>query len=98
MKIGTGALPPVGTFVTSYRIFPFVGLIHAGHAWRPQEAEVEQVLELSLADLVHGHEHKRLIRRGVPIRTPTYTVGEHFIWGATARIVEHLLQRLRPLI
>jgi len=93
-----GALPPVGTFVTSYRIVPFVGLIQAGHAWRPQEAEVEQVLELSLAALVHGYEHKRLMRRGVPIKTPTYTVGAHFVWGATARIVEHLLQRLRPLL
>jgi 8-oxo-dGTP pyrophosphatase MutT (NUDIX family) len=93
-----GALPPVGTFVTSYRIFPFVGMIQAGHAWRPQQTEVEQVLELSLEDLVRGHEHKRLMRRGVPIRTPTYTVGEHFVWGATARIVEHLLERLAPLL
>ena len=93
-----GALPPVGTFVTSYRIHPFVGLIQPGHAWRPQETEVERVLELSVADLVSGHEHKRLIRRGVPIRTPTYTVGEHFVWGATARIVEDLLRRLRPLL
>ena len=25
-----GALPPVGTFVTGYRIFPFVGLIESG--------------------------------------------------------------------
>ena len=93
-----GALPPVGTFVTSYRIFPFVGLIQAGHRWRPQESEVAQVLELPLADLVRGHEHKRLVRRGVPIRTPTYTVGDHFVWGATARIVEHLLSRLEPLL
>jgi 8-oxo-dGTP pyrophosphatase MutT (NUDIX family) len=93
-----GALPPVGTFVTSYRIFPFVGLIEPGHTWLPQETEVEQVLELSLADLVRGHEHKRLIRRGVPIRSPTYTVGEHFVWGATARILEHLLGRLAPLL
>lgn len=93
-----GALPPVGTFVTSYRIFPFVGLIQAGHRWRPQRSEVAQVLELSLADLVRGHEHKRLMRRGVPIRAPTYTVGDHFVWGATARIVEHLLERLRPLL
>jgi len=93
-----GALPPVGTFVTSYRIFPFVGVIASGHAWRPQETEVAQVLELSLADLVRGHEHKRLIRRGVPIRSPTYPVGEHFVWGATARILEHLLARLEPLL
>ena len=93
-----GALPPVGTFVTGYRIFPFVGVIQAGHAWRPQETEVAEVLELSLADLVRGFEHKRLIRRGVPIRTPTYTVEGHFVWGATARIVEDLLKRVAPLL
>ena len=42
-----GALPPVGTFVTGYRIFPFVGLIEPGQAWRPQATEVEQVLEFT---------------------------------------------------
>ena len=93
-----GALPPVGTFVTSYRVHPFVGLIEAGRAWAPQETEVAQVLELSLPDLVRGHEDRRLLRRGVPVKMPTYTVGEHFVWGATARIVQHLLRRLEPLL
>ena len=93
-----GALPPVGTFVTGYRIFPFVGVISAGHAWRPQESEVAEVLELSLTDLTRGYESRRLIRRGVPIRTPTYTVDGHLVWGATARIVQQLLTRLEPLL
>jgi hypothetical protein len=93
-----GALPPVGTFVTSYRVFPFVGWIDPGYEWRLQEAEVEQLLELSLPDLVRGYESKRLIRKGVPIKTPTYTVDGHIVWGATARIVEHLLGRLAPLL
>jgi 8-oxo-dGTP pyrophosphatase MutT (NUDIX family) len=93
-----GALPPVGTFVTGYRVFPFVGLIEPDRVWVPQETEVAQVLELSLSDLVRGHEHKRLTRRGVPIKTPTYTVDGHLVWGATARIVAHLLARLEPLL
>jgi hypothetical protein len=37
---------------------------------------------------------RRLVRRGVPIRTPTYVVGEHMIWGATARILSDFLERL----
>ena len=78
-----GALPPVGTFVTGYRVFPFVGWIQDGNEWTPQETEVEQVLELSLPDLVRGYESKRLIRKGVPIKTPTYTVDGHLVWGAT---------------
>ena len=93
-----GALPPVGTFVTSYRIFPFVGRIQEQHVWTPQESEVARVLEFSLADLVHGHEMKRLVRKGVPIKTPTYTVEGHLVWGATARIVQSLLERLAPLL
>jgi 8-oxo-dGTP pyrophosphatase MutT (NUDIX family) len=93
-----GALPPVGTFVTRYRVFPFVGLVEPDRVWVPQETEVAQVLELSLADLVRGHEHKRLVRRGVPIKMPTYTVDGHFVWGATARIVADLLERLDPLL
>jgi 8-oxo-dGTP pyrophosphatase MutT (NUDIX family) len=93
-----GALPPTGTFVTSYKIHPFVGVIEPGHAWTPQPSEVEEVLELSLPDLLAGYEMKRLIRRGLPIKTPAYTVGENLIWGATARIVQSLLERLAPLV
>ena len=93
-----GALPPVGTFVTGYRVFPFVGRIEAGHRWTLEPHEVEEVLELSLRALVEGFEMQRLLRKGVPIKTPTYTVGRHFVWGATARIVQHLVERLRPLL
>jgi 8-oxo-dGTP pyrophosphatase MutT (NUDIX family) len=93
-----GALPPVGTFVTGYCIYPFVGTIRPGRAWTPQEAEVAQVLEFSLHDLVRGHSMKRLLRKGVPIKTPTYTVDGHLVWGATARIVQSLLERVGPLL
>jgi 8-oxo-dGTP pyrophosphatase MutT (NUDIX family) len=93
-----GALPPVGTFVTGYRVFPFVGIVEGGQAWRPQASEVAQVLEFTLADLVAGHEMQRLLRKGVPIKTPTYTVDGHLVWGATARIVQSLLERLEPVL
>ena len=93
-----GALPPTGTFVTGYRIHPFVGVIKPGHAWTPQPTEVEIVLELSIPDLLRGYEQKRLVRKGVPFKTPTYTVDGNLVWGATARIVQHLLEALRPVL
>ncbi len=93
-----GALPPTPTIVTSYRIHPFVGVIRPGHAWVPQPSEVEAVLELSLPALVRGHAMKRLVGKGVPFKTVTYTVDEHLVWGATARIVESLLDRVEPLL
>src|SRR5437773_399338 len=69
-----GALPPVGTFVTGYKIHPYVGLIEPGHEWTLSPNEVEVILELSLPDLIAGFEMKRLLKKGVPIKTPTYTV------------------------
>ena len=93
-----GALPPVSTVVTNYTIYPFVGLIEPGGTFRPNPEEVDAVVELSLPDLVSGFEKRRLIRRGVPIKTDTYTVDGNFIWGATARILGQLLERLKPLL
>jgi 8-oxo-dGTP pyrophosphatase MutT (NUDIX family) len=89
-----GALQPTPTFVTDYAIYPFVGLIAPGFAWVLAEEEVGQVLELPLARLRAGHGRPRLIRRGLPFRTDVYDVDGHRVWGATARIVADLLDRI----
>ena len=93
-----GALAPTPTVVTNYAIYPFVGTIESGRRWRPSAAEVAEVLELSLPHLLEGHSRKRLIRRGVPFRTDVYESGGHLIWGATARILSDLFERLEPLL
>jgi 8-oxo-dGTP pyrophosphatase MutT (NUDIX family) len=89
-----GALPPVSTFVTSYKVHPFVGLIPERLELRPNPAEVEAVLRLSLDDLAAGYGKRRVVRRGMPFRGDTYVVDGHLIWGATARILAELLRRL----
>jgi 8-oxo-dGTP pyrophosphatase MutT (NUDIX family) len=93
-----GALQPTPTIATGYAIYPFVGLIEPGLAWTLSAREVAQVLELALDDLAAGYARRRLLRRGVPIRTDTYVVGDDLIWGATARILADLLQRIGPLL
>jgi 8-oxo-dGTP pyrophosphatase MutT (NUDIX family) len=93
-----GALPPVSTFATGYVVYPQVGVIKRGHEWVAQPSEVAAVLELSLPTLRDGHEMKRLVRRGVPFRTVTYTADGHFVWGATARILQALLERLESVL
>jgi len=92
-----GALPPIGTFVTSFKVHPFVGLIGDELEFEPSPAEVETVLAFRVEQLDRGFAMRRLVRRGVPIRTPTYLIDDHLIWGATARILAELLQRLRRL-
>jgi 8-oxo-dGTP pyrophosphatase MutT (NUDIX family) len=89
-----GALQPTPTFVTDYAIYPFVGLIEPGFEWVPEVAEVGRVLELSLESVRRGYARRRLVRRGIPFRTDTYEVDGQLIWGATARIVADLLERV----
>jgi 8-oxo-dGTP pyrophosphatase MutT (NUDIX family) len=92
-----GALAPTPTIATGYAIYPFVGLIAPGLAWTLSAREVAEVLELALEDLREGYGRRRLLRRGVPIRTDTYVVGDDLIWGATARILADLFDRLDSL-
>lgn len=93
-----GALQPTPTFVTNYAIYPFVGRIEPGFEWTLEAQEVAEVLELRLRDVRDGYARRRIVRRGVPFRTDTYQVGEEMIWGATARIVADLLDRVEPFL
>ena len=93
-----GELPAVATFVTGYVIHPFVGEIPPGLAWRVSEREVDAVIELPLEALRAGRARTRIERRGIAFETDAYIVDEHLIWGATARIVEHLLERAEELL
>ena len=89
-------LPTTSTFVTGYLIHPFVGRIPHPQELdlQPNPAEVETLLTFSLEVLRESYEIRRLVRRGVPIHTPTYEVEGHLIWGATARILGDLLARI----
>jgi 8-oxo-dGTP pyrophosphatase MutT (NUDIX family) len=93
-----GALQPTPTIATGYAVYPFVGLIEPGQTWELSPREVAEVLELPLAALSAGYGRRRLIRRGIPIRTDTYVVDDRLIWGATARILADLFDRLGPLL
>ena len=93
-----GALQPTPTIATGYAVYPFVGMIEPGRTWTLSAQEVAEVIEFSLRDLLDGYGRRRLVRRGVPIRTDTYVVDDHLIWGATARILSDLFDRVGPLI
>lgn len=93
-----GELAPVSTFVTNYLIHPFVGLVPAGLAWRVSVEEVDAVLELSARELRAGRTRTQMERRGISFETDAYIVAEHLIWGATARILDELLERLDTLL
>src|SRR5579859_99765 len=59
------ALPVVDTIATGFRVAPFLGRLRGPlQPWRRQETEVEEILEVRLADLLdpanHAVEHWQL--------------------------------------
>jgi 8-oxo-dGTP pyrophosphatase MutT (NUDIX family) len=92
-----GALQPTPTIATGYAVYPFVGLVEPGLEWTLSAREVDEVLEFRLADLRAGYRRERLLRRGIPFRTDVYVVDDQLIWGATARILADLLDRLEAV-
>ena len=89
-----GTLPTTSTFATNYVIHPFVATIPAGTAWTLSAKEVEEVLELPLAEVRAAKTITNIERRGITFQTDAYIVEGNVIWGATARILQHLFERL----
>ncbi|HMT04156.1 MAG: CoA pyrophosphatase [Solirubrobacterales bacterium] len=89
-----GALPPVGTFATSFRIQPIVGLVTGEARMIANPDEVAAILTFGFDDLLDSYSMRRLVRRGVPIRTPTFELDRHMIWGATARILTDFFHQI----
>jgi 8-oxo-dGTP pyrophosphatase MutT (NUDIX family) len=89
-----GELPTTATFATRYTIHPFVAQIPAGIAWRPSAREVDAVLELPLSEVQASAAKVPIERRGIKFETDAYVVREHTIWGATARVLANLFERL----
>jgi 8-oxo-dGTP pyrophosphatase MutT (NUDIX family) len=90
-----GELPPISTFATNYLIHPFVGQIAASQRWELSPREVDAVLELPLSELRESRTRTPIERRGIKFETDAYIPGGNVIWGATFRILEHLLERLQ---
>ena len=91
-----GELPRVSTFATGYLIHPFVAEIPEGLAWQLSPQEVESVLELPVEAVRDSATRTNIERRGITFETDAFIVDGNVIWGATARIIQLLLERLAP--
>jgi 8-oxo-dGTP pyrophosphatase MutT (NUDIX family) len=87
-----GALPPVHTFVSGILIVPFVGVLADGPSFRPNPGEIAEVLTFPLDALAAAETEVEWRRGGGVYRGYAYEMGDHTIWGATARILRSLLE------
>lgn len=90
-----GALPPHET-VTNYQVVPVLGRVTAAFEDRPEAGEVAEVFRVPLAHLTRLENYRIEGRRWQGRRREFYVVpyGPYYIWGATARILQSLAQRI----
>jgi 8-oxo-dGTP pyrophosphatase MutT (NUDIX family) len=92
-----GALDPHET-VTGFTVAPFVGLVAPGFRPAIDPAEVAEVFEVPAAfalDPANFQVHAR-VWQGRERRYYVLPWGPHYIWGATARILRTLADRMAP--
>jgi 8-oxo-dGTP pyrophosphatase MutT (NUDIX family) len=92
-------LPIIETLATGFRVAPFLGRLNGPPpAWRRQETEIDEILEVPINELMrpeaHGEEFWQLPRWPAPRAIAFYRIGPYKLWGATYSIVRPLLPRL----
>lgn len=92
-----GALDDTLT-ISHFVVTPVVGWFRAPYVYTASEREVALVVELPLGAFVAGPEHHSLVVDGISRSAPGYRVGEHLVWGATARMMTDLVTVLAPLL
>ena len=89
---------PVHETVTGFAVTPFVGLIRGPFTPIPEAGEVEEVFTVPLAHVLTPSRFAIERRRWMGEWRRFYTVpyGPYYIWGATARILRGLAERMEP--
>jgi 8-oxo-dGTP pyrophosphatase MutT (NUDIX family) len=81
--------------ISNFVVTPYVGLVTraAPYPFAPSGYEVAELLEAPLAHL-HGPglNLEAVSWRDMRVPPPSYSFGEHVIWGATARMLRQLLE------
>lgn len=90
-----GRLPAHET-VTGFTVMPILGLIRQPFAWRPERGEVDEVFAVPLSHVADPANYTVQSRhwRGSQRRYYVVPWGPYYIWGATARILRGLAERM----
>jgi len=93
-----GALDPLDTHATGYRVHAFVARVPADTAWRPREGEIAGVLTPHVAALGDPDARRTLPftsdRFPEPLLVEGIDVDGHVLWGLTLRLLDDVVPRL----
>jgi hypothetical protein len=93
-------LTPLYVPASDFEIHPVVGSIPLRPTWKPDPAEVAEIIEVPLHDVLDQQlkATEAWTRYGEPFTVPLYRFGNHKVWGATAIILSELEVRLRTAL
>jgi 8-oxo-dGTP pyrophosphatase MutT (NUDIX family) len=96
-----GQLTQLHIPVSNHLVLPIVAFLSHYSGWRPQESEVDMILEVPV-DFFLRPETRVIssirLRDGATLENvPCYQVHDHLIWGATAMILSEFVEVLSSL-
>lgn len=91
-----GELTRLTTVSSPAFIVPYVGVLEGRPSTRIDAGEVDAVLHVPLAELFDPSIYRQEIwtRNGEPMEITFFELADDTLWGATARMVRDLLERL----
>lgn len=95
----TGKLTDLFIPPSNFIVSPYLGILKGKPSFVPDQAEVAQVLEFKLTDFFKPeNRHTKLITLigGYTLETPCFVINHHVIWGATAMMINELVEFFKP--
>lgn len=91
-----GRLNPEKTAITNYLIYPFIGYLKKNQEYKPNQFELEKIIEIPLTTLLNmkPEQEEDLVWDNQRFKMFFYYFADETIWGATARILTQFLERL----
>jgi 8-oxo-dGTP pyrophosphatase MutT (NUDIX family) len=91
-----GPLTDVFIGVSNYHVQPYLGYIDYLPDFYPDPREVESILQISLEELCNKENQgqKTIIVQNTELQVRGYTLGNEWVWGATALILSEFMEIL----
>jgi 8-oxo-dGTP pyrophosphatase MutT (NUDIX family) len=92
-----GSLSPVFVFISNFEVTPLLAVSHGPLAFRPNEDEVEEIVQIAVRDVIDpASRGSHLIRRhALAFRAPHLSIAGKQIWGATSLILAEFAELAR---
>lgn len=89
-----GQLDPVTTLNSNFTIVPFVSVLDSLPEVRHNHEEVEQVLQIPAHPFLKTLQNDPDPKHNIIQETYTFTFREHLVWGASARMLKQIVDKL----